>query len=189
MTRQLSKLPGLGNKSASRIAFHLLNMTGPEVDDLVRSISELKKNIVRCSVCGGVSDSEVCTFCSDGKRDRNTICIVEDARDIFAIESSLGFNGVYHVLGGLISPLDGIGPDELNLAALLERCREDKPSEIIFALNTTVEGEATILYISDLIESMGVKMTRIAHGLPVGSDLEFVDSATIAKSLEGRVKI
>ncbi len=188
-TRELVKLPGLGSRSASRIAFHLLNLPSSEVEELIRTISDLKNNIVRCSVCGGISDSDVCPLCTDSSRNSDMICVVEDARDIFAIEGASVFNGVYHVLGGLISPLDGIGPDEINVKGLIERCRNSKPQEIIFALNSTIEGEATTLYVSDILETLGVRVTRIAQGLPVGSDLEFVDGATIARSIEGRVRI
>jgi len=188
-TRQLVKLPGLGSRSASRIAFHLLNMPDSEVHDLLKAISDLKDNIVKCDVCGGISDSQICPLCSDMSRKSGIICVVEDARDVFAIENSSGFHGVYHVLGGLISPLDGVGPDDINIDGLIKRCGSDKPAEVMLALNSTIEGEATTLYISELVSALGVPVTRIAQGLPVGSDLEYVDGATIARSIEGRVKV
>lgn len=189
VTRELSRLPGIGGKSASRIAFHMLAMDRSSVERLVSSIIELKDNITTCSVCGGISDGETCSICSDTGREKGILCVVEGARDIFTIEASGGFRGLYHVLGGLISPLDGIGPDDLNMASLVKRCGSDRPDEVILALNPTIEGDATTLYIAGLLVPLGLKVTRIAHGLPVGSDLEFADSATVAKSIEGRVRI
>ncbi len=189
VTRELSKLPGIGGRSASRIAFHMLSMDRAAVDRLVASILELKDNITTCSVCGGISDSDVCSICSDQGRDRSLLCVVEGPRDVFTVEASAGFRGYYHILGGLISPLDGIGPDDLNMASLVKRCASMKPEEVILALNPTIEGDATTLYIAGLLVSPALKVTRIAHGLPVGSDLEFADSATVAKSIQGRVRI
>ncbi len=171
------------------MAFHLLNMPDYEVENLAKSLLDLKQNIVRCSECGGISDSELCPFCSDYSRERGLICVVGDVGDVFAIESSSGFRGLYHVLGGLISPLDGVGPDDINVKGLVERCSGDSVSEVIFALNSTIEGEATTLYVSDLLKPLGVGVSRIARGLPMGTDLEFADSATIASSIEGRVKV
>ena len=188
-TRELSKLPGIGGKSASRIAFYMLGMDRTSVERLVSSIIELKDNITTCSVCGGISDGDVCAICSDPVRDSSILCVVEGARDIFTIEASGEFRGFYHVLGGLISPLDGIGPDDLNIQPLIKRCGTKKPDEVILALNPTIEGDATTLYLAGLLSPLGLKVTRIAHGLPVGSDLEFADSATVAKSIEGRVRI
>ncbi|HOP63455.1 MAG TPA: recombination mediator RecR [Spirochaetota bacterium] len=189
VTREFSKLPGIGHKSASRIAFHLLKLGSGEIDALLRSITELKENIRFCDICGGISDSEICSICSDSGRLKDIICVVEGARDILTIEAAGGYNGVYHVLSGLISPLDGVGPDDLNISSLISRCGSSNPTEIIMALSPTIEGDATTLYLASLITPLGINVTRIAHGLPVGSDLEYVDSATIAKSLEGRVKI
>lgn len=189
VTRELTKLPGIGGKSASRIAFYMLGMDRTSVERLVSSIIELKDNITTCSVCGGISDSDVCAICSDPVRDSSLLCVVESARDIFTIEASGEFRGLYHVLGGLISPLDGIGPDDLNIPSLIKRCGSKKPDEVILALNPTIEGDATTLYLAGLLSPLGLKVTRIAHGLPVGSDLEFADSATVAKSIEGRVRI
>lgn len=189
VTTELSRLPGIGGKSAARIAFYMLGMERRAVEKLVLSIIELKDNIKTCSVCGGISDSEVCSICSDSGRDRSILCVVESARDIFTIEASGEFKGVYHVLGGLISPLDGIGPGDLNVATLVKLCGEKPPEEVILALNPTIEGDATTLYIAGLLTPSGLKVTRIAHGLPVGSDLEYADSATVAKSIEGRIRI
>ncbi len=189
VTREFSKLPGIGNKSASRIAFYLLKIGRGEVDTLTRSITELIDNIRFCAICGGISDNEVCSICSDSGREKDLLCVVESARDVLTIEAAGGFNGLYHVLSGLISPLDGVGPEDLNINSLIKRCSSDAPSEIIMALSPTIEGDATILYLASIITPMGINITRIAHGLPVGSDLEYADSATILKSLEGRVKI
>lgn len=189
VTREFSKLPGIGNKSASRIAFHLLKLGKGDIDTFIRSITDLKENIRFCGICGGISDSEICSICTDSGRDKGAICVVEGARDILTIEAAGGYYGLYHVLSGLISPLDGVGPDDLNINSLMKRCGSSKPSEIIMALSPTIEGDATTLYLASLITPMGISVTRIAHGLPVGSDLEYVDSATIAKSMEGRVRI
>jgi recombination protein RecR len=186
---ELSGLPGIGRKSASRLAFHILNMEEENARRLVRSIIELKENIVTCGICGGISDSDTCSICIDDKRERETVCVVENARDVLTIESTGEYRGLYHVLGGILSPLDGIGPEDLNIRSLLERCSGDIIREVILALNPTVEGDATSLYISDILKSTGVLVTRIAHGLPVGADLEYTDSATIIKSINGRVKI
>ncbi len=171
------------------MAFHLLNMPLYEVENLANALLDLKQNILRCSQCGGISDREVCPFCSDHSRDSGLICVVGDVGDVFAIEASSGFHGLYHVLGGLISPLDGVGPDDINVKSLIERCSRNDMNEVIFALNSTIEGEATTLYISDLLRPLGIKVSRIARGLPMGTDLEFADSATIASSIEGRVKV
>jgi len=189
VTRELAKLPGIGHKSASRIAFHLLKMPRPEVENIASSMIDLKNNIRTCVECGGISDTEVCSLCADPGRDRGTLCVVEGARDVLNIEASGEFRGLYHVLSGLISPLDGIGPEDLNIRTLINKCGAGGLYEIIMALSPTIEGDATTLYLASLILPFGIKVTRIAHGLPVGSDLEYVDSATIAKSIEGRVRI
>lgn len=189
LTRELSRLPGIGHKSASRIAFHLLKIERSDVESLASSMLDMKKYIKTCSVCGGISDTDTCSLCIDPSRDAFTLCVVESARDILNIESSGEYKGKYHVLSGLISPLDGIGPDDLNIGPLVRRCGTGNISEVILALSPTIEGDATTLYLAGLISPFNVNVTRIALGLPVGSDLEYVDSATIAKSIEGRVKI
>ncbi len=189
VTRELSKLPGIGGKSASRIAFHLLKMGKGDVERIAAALVDLKNNIKTCSACGGISDSELCPICTDPGREKGIICVVEGARDVLNIEGSGEFKGLYHVLSGLISPLDGVGPEDLNIPALVKKCSSGGLEEVIMALSPTIEGDATTLYIASLISNFGVKVTRIAHGLPVGSDLEYVDSVTIAKSIEGRVKI
>ena len=189
LTRKFSKLPGIGPKSASRIAFHILGMPREDVESLARAMVELKQNIFTCSQCGGISDGEVCSICLDSGRDRGLICAVEDAKDAITIEGTGEYRGLYHVTAGLISPLDGIGPDDLNIRPLLDKCRGGSVREVILALNPSVEGDATALYVARLLHPLGVAVTRIAHGLPVGADLEFADIATIVRSIEGRVKI
>ena len=187
LTREFSRLPGIGVKSASRLAFHILKMSHDDVSNLVRAMLEVKEHITACRICGGIADSDVCSICSDRDRDSHTICIVENARDVLTIEGTGEFHGLYHVLMGVISPLDGIGPDELNISSLLDRYAAKPVQEMILALNPTVEGDATALYLAGILMPLGVRVTRIAHGLPVGSDLEFADSATIVKSFRGRV--
>jgi recombination protein RecR len=187
LIKEFMRLPGIGARSASRLAFHLLKMRGEEVESMTRAMLELKKNIVTCRVCGGISDGEVCSICSDPGRDGHLLCVVESARDVLTLEGTGGFRGYYHVLMGVISPLDGIGPEELNIPCLVGRCAG--LDEVILALSPTIEGDATALYLARLLEPAGVTVSRIAHGLPVGSDLEFADSATIIKSLEGRVRM
>jgi recombination protein RecR len=185
---ELSKLPGIGSKSASRIAFFLLKTPKANVDALVGAINQLKDNIRYCEKCGGISDETVCSVCSDYERDQTTLCVVEEPEDMLSIEKSGAFNGLYHVLGGVISPLDGVGPEELSINKLVERCKGGI-KEVIIATNPTIEGDATALYIASLLKPLHIKVMRIAHGLPVGSDLEFVDAPTLAKSITGRREI
>lgn len=185
---ELSKLPGIGSKSASRIAFYFLKTSLGNVESLVDAIARLKNNIRYCSQCGGISDDIFCTVCSDEHRDRDVFCVVEEPEDMLSIEKSGAFNGLYHVLGGAISPLDGVGPEDLSLNRLVERCTNGV-REVIIATNPTIEGDATALYIASLLKPIGIKVMRIAHGLPVGSDLEFVDAPTLAKSITGRREI
>ena len=189
LVKEFTRLPGIGPKSASRLAFHVLKMRSEDVKSLAGALLDLKENIVRCSVCGGISDSGTCSICEDRNRDVSLLCVVENARDVITIESAGGFGGYYHVLGGLISPLDGIGPDELNIRELVKRCADDAPVEIILALNPTIEGDATALYLAGIIAPMNITVSRIARGLPVGADLEYADSATIVKSIEGRIRM
>lgn len=185
---ELSKLPGIGLKSASRIAFFLLKTSKANVDALIGSINQLKDNMRYCEECGGISDEAVCSVCSDYERDQSILCVVEEPEDMLSIEKSGAFNGLYHVLGGVISPLDGVGPEELSINKLVERCRNGI-KEVIIATNPTIEGDATALYIASLLKPLHIKVMRIAHGLPVGSDLEFVDAPTLAKSITGRREI
>lgn len=189
LIREFSKLPGIGPKSAARLAFYILKLPLSEVERLSKAVLELKQNITFCKKCGGISDSDICSICQDVNRERDIICVVEEARDILTIESSRGYNGVYHVLKGVISPLDGIGPEDLNIPSFIERCSDENIKEVIIATNPTIEGDATTLYIARELKPLGIKVMRIAHGLPVGSNLEFADSATIIKSMEGRVEV
>ncbi|MEW6528086.1 MAG: recombination mediator RecR [Spirochaetota bacterium] len=182
---ELSKLPGIGSKSASRIAFFLLKTPKANVDALIGAINQLKDNIRYCEECGGISDEALCSVCSDNERDKTILCVVEEPEDMLSIEKSGAFNGLYHVLGGVISPLDGVGPEELSINKLVERCKSGI-KEVIIATNPTIEGDATALYIASLLKPLNIKVMRIAHGLPVGSDLEFVDAPTLAKSITGR---
>ncbi|MCU0822601.1 MAG: recombination mediator RecR [Spirochaetes bacterium] len=189
LIREFTRLPGIGPKSASRLAFHILKASEEEVERLTGAISELKKNISFCNICGGISDGQVCAICSDDSRDKCVICVVEEAKDILTIEKSMEYRGLYHVLKGVISPLDGIGPEDLNIVSFLNRCRDGTIKEIVIATNPTIEGDATTLYLARILKPLGIKVMRIAHGLPAGSNLEFADSATIAKSLAGRIEI
>lgn len=187
--RQLSRLPGIGPKSASRIAFHILKMPLESVQSLARGLVELRSSISACSVCGSISEGDLCAVCGDSGRDRSTICVVEDGKDVLTIERTGEYKGLYHVLGGLISPLDGIGPEDLNIGKLLDRLNGGAVREVILATNPTVEGDATSLYLARLVKPRNVRVMRIAHGLPVGGDLEYADAMTIAKSLAGRTEL
>lgn len=186
---KLTRLPGIGPKSASRLAFHLLGMQAEEVESLARAMIDLKRHIRACAVCGGIAEADICSICADDSRDHGQICVVESAKDIITIEATGAHHGVYHVLGGLISPLDGIGPDDLAVSSLVAKCSDAVVGEVILALNPSVEGDATAMYIARLLRPFSITVSRIAHGLPVGADLEFADTATIIKSIEGRVKL
>jgi recombination protein RecR len=171
------------------LRFFFLKRSKSEIDSFIRAIDEVRLNIVTCKICGGISDTEICSICGDSLRDHSTICVVENAKDVLTLESASKFQGLYHVLMGVISPLDGIGPEELNIRPLVQRCQSPNVVEVVLALNPSIEGDATSLYLSGLIKPLNTKVTRIAHGLPVGSDLDFIDSATIIKSFEGRVML
>ncbi len=186
LIRELSRLPGIGPKSASRAAFHILEMGDDDVERIIDSIEKVKNNVHECSECGGISDNSICSICSDPKRDASIICVVEHKKDILTIERSGSFSGLYHVLGGVISPLDGIGPEELHISRLHQRCSSGNVSEIVMATNPTVEGDATTLYIADLLKEYNIRIMRLARGLPVGADIDFADIATIAKSFSDR---
>ncbi len=180
-----AKLPGIGPKSAARLAYRIIEMDPAEVKQFAQDMYAARLAVRYCSVCGNLTDKEICPICADEKRDHQTICVVKDARDVMAIERGREYRGVYHVLGGVISPLDGIGPDDLRIKELLDRVRKE-PKEIILATNPDVKGEATAVYIHQLLAPLGVKVTRIAHGVPVGGELEYADDVTLMKSLEGR---
>lgn len=189
LINEFSKLPGIGRKTAQRLAFHVINMDIKDVTGLSKALVDVKNEIKYCSVCCNISDSEVCPICANRHRDPSTICVVEDPRDVAAMERTKDYSGRYHVLNGVISPMDGIGPDMLNIKELISRLGDGSVKEIIMATNPTIEGEATAMYISRLVKPMGIKVTRIAHGLPVGGDLEYADDVTISKALEGRREI
>ena len=189
LINEFSKLPGIGRKTAQRLAFYVINMNPDDVMGLSKALVDVKNQINYCQVCCNISDSKVCNICSNNHRDPSTICVVEDPRDVAAMERTKDFNGRYHVLNGVISPVDGVGPESLNIKQLISRLGDGVVKEIIMATNPTIEGEATAMYISRLVKPMGIKVTRIAHGLPVGGDLEYADDVTISKALEGRREI
>lgn len=184
----LAQLPGIGRKSAGRLAFHILKARREEALELAEAIRDIKDKVGFCSRCNNITEEDPCYICTDPKRDNSVICVVEEAMDLAALEKSECYRGVYHVLGGRISPLDGLGPDDLKIKELLGRLGDDT-KEIIIATNPNVEGEATALYLAKLLKPMGVKITRIARGLPVGSDLEYADGVTLSRALEGRREI
>jgi recombination protein RecR len=183
---ELGRLPGIGPKSAQRIAFHLLKVEMADAERLARAITELKARVHFCTVCHNVADGELCQYCRDPRRDPGLICVVEEPRDLAAIERTHEFKGRYHVLGAAISPIDGIGPDDLNIRDLLARIPDDKVTEVILATNPNVEGEATAMYLARLLGPLGVRVTRIASGLPVGGDLEYADEITLGRAFVGR---
>lgn len=186
LIKELSKLPGIGEKTAQRLAFHILKSPNQKAEKLAEAILEVKKSITYCSVCCNIAEEDPCKVCSDPGRDHSLICVVEEPNDVFAIEKTKGYNGVYHVLLGALSPLDGIGPEDLKIKELLSRLEENRVKEIIIATNLSMEGEATSMYLAKLIKPLGIKVTRIAHGLPVGGDLVYADEVTLGKSIEGR---
>lgn len=186
---ELSKLPGVGNKTAQRLAFHILKMSSGDVEQLSSSITNAKRNIKQCKICCNITDSDICNICGNTKRDSSMICVVEDPKDVVAMEKTREFKGLYHVLNGAISPMEGIGPEEIRIKELLKRVADNEIKEIILATNPNIEGEATAMYISRLLKPVGIKVTRIAHGVPVGGDLEYADEVTLMKALEGRREI
>ena len=187
---ELTRLPGLGRKSAQRIAFHLLRISPEEAGRLTRAITDLKERVQDCNICGNVTETQPCALCDDPRRDSSLLCVVEQAMDVLAIERTGEFRGRYHVLKGALSPVDGIGPEQLRLTELLDRVREGAVQELIVATNPTAQGEATALYIARLLQSGApVKVTRIARGVPMGSDLEFSDQITLARAITGRKEI
>ena len=186
LIQSFEKLPSIGNKTAARLAFYILNASEEETNEFVSSIVNAKKNLRYCSKCYNISDTDPCTICGNAKRDQSSICVVEDVRDIIAMERTHEFKGVYHVLHGSISPMNGIGPEDIKIKELLARLMDGQVKEVILATNPRVEGEATAMYLSKLIKPLGVSVTRIAHGIPVGGDLEYTDEITLTKALEGR---
>lgn len=183
---QLRRLPGVGSKTAMRLAYHVIDMPAEEVGQLAAALKGAKEQIHYCSRCYNLTDGDVCDICADATRDSFTICVVEQPQDIAAMERSHGYHGLYHVLHGVLSPLDGIGPDRLRVKELLQRLQREAVSEIIIATNSDVEGEATATYLAQLLKPIGISVSRIAHGLPMGGDLEYADEITLSKALENR---
>ncbi|MDO4176815.1 MAG: recombination mediator RecR [Bacillota bacterium] len=186
LINELGKLPGIGGKTAQRLALHILSMSDEDAFALSDAIREAKSEMTFCSVCGNLTDKDPCAICSDEKRDRSILCVVESPKDVIAMEKIREFHGYYHVLHGVISPMDDKGPDDINLKSLITRLQDDRIKELIIATNPTIEGEATAVYIARLIKPSGIKVSRIAHGIPVGGDLEYADEVTLLKAIEGR---
>ena len=184
---ELSRLPGIGRKTAQRLAFHFLNSDNELSHSLSQSLLDIKMKIINCSICHGITEEDPCKICNDPRKNNSLICVVENAYDIFIFEKTNSFSGKYHVLGGALSPLDGIGPDDLNIESLLNRIEND--IEVVIATNPSVEGETTALYLSKILGQKGANVTKLARGVPVGSDLEYVDDATLIRAMEGRVSV
>jgi len=183
------RLPGIGYKTAVRLAFHVVDMPKPDAEAFATAIIGAKKEIRLCSVCQNISEKEVCDICSSSSRDKSIICVAESSKDVAAIEKIRDYNGLYHVLGGLISPINGVTPDKLKIKELLSRLSDDTVKEIIIATNPNIEGEATAMYISKLIKPLGVKVTRLAYGIPAGGELEYTDEITLSRAIEGRQEL
>ncbi len=186
LVEELQRLPGIGRKTAQRLAFHLLRQPTAEAERLAQAILDAKQNLRTCSVCHNITEQDPCGFCSSSTRNHKQICVVESAQDILNVERTRSYQGLYHVLGGVLSPLQGTGPDQLNIKSLLERLKGDSVEEIIVATNPNAEGEATALYLSKLIKPLGIRITRLAMGLPAGGELEYADQITMTRALEGR---
>jgi recombination protein RecR len=190
LVEELTKLPGVGRKTAERYALYIINkLNSEEALEISKSIEKAKTNIKRCSKCGNLTDLDICDICLDSKRDQSIILVVENAKDVFSIEKSNEFNGLYHVLHGALSPVNGIGPEELNLSNLWDRIADDKVKEVIIATSSTPEGETTALYIKRVLENLDILVTRIGYGVPVGLNLEYADDLTLSKAIENRKKI
>lgn len=183
---EFSKLPGIGAKTAQRLAFYILNAPPEAAQGLARALVEVRQSVKRCAICCNLTDQDTCSVCQDPTRNSKIICVVEDPRDVIAMEKARGFRGQYHVLHGAISPMEGVGPENLTIKQLLGRLQSGEVQEVILAANSDVEGETTALYLARLLKPLGVRVTRIAHGIPVGSDLEYADAMTLNKALEGR---
>ncbi|MCS7230079.1 MAG: recombination mediator RecR [Candidatus Kryptonium sp.] len=189
LIEELTKFPGIGRKTAQRLALYILKQPKEEVEKLVKAIIDVKEKIRYCSICYNITETDPCPICSSPKRDKTTICVVEEPMDVLAIEKTNEYNGLYHVLGGVLNPLEGIGPDDLKIKELIQRVSSGGINEVIIALNPSVEGETTSIYIANLIKSFGVKVTRIARGLPIGTALEYADTATIVRAIENRTSM
>lgn len=186
---ELGRLPGIGPKSAQRIAFHLLDADKDEVQQLVEAITTVKTSVSFCVICGNVTEQEECAICRDARRDRSVICVVEESKDVMAIERTRSYRGLYHVLGGAISPLQGVGPDQLRIRELMTRLSDETVQEIVLAMDPNLEGEATSTYLTRMLKTLGIRVTRLASGLPVGGDLEYADEVTLGRAFEGRTVV
>ena len=186
LSTQLSRLPGIGQKTAQRLAYHILGVPESQATELAEAILNARRNVHNCPICGTYTDVEPCAICSDEQRDGSTICVVCEARDVTAMEKTREYRGKYHVLHGVLSPMDGVGPNDIRINELLQRVKDGSVREVILATNPDVEGEATASYIARLLKPMGITCTRIAHGIPIGGNLEYTDEVTLAKALEGR---
>ena len=186
LVSEFEKLPGIGPKSAQRLAFHVLRISEEEARSLADAIADVKQQIKLCPVCHSFTDQERCHICSDAKRDGSVVCVVSEPRDVVAMEKTNEFRGLYHVLGGVISPMDGVGPDMLKIRELVDRANEGEIKEVVLATNPTIEGDTTAMYIAGLLKPLGVKVTRIAHGMPVGGDMDYADQATLIQALQWR---
>lgn len=184
LVNAFSKLPGIGGKTALRLAYHIISAPQEDVDELINALAEVKQKIKYCSCCGNFSENDLCDICKDSRRDNSVICVVKDPRDVIAMEKTGSFKGVYHVLHGTISPIDNVGPDDIRIKELLARL--NNVQEIILATNPDVEGDATAVYIARLLKPFNIKTTRIAHGIPIGGDLEYIDEVTLSKAIDGR---
>jgi len=180
------KMPGVGNKSAVRMAYYVLSMSDEDIEDMTKTILDAKEKICYCTICQNTTEQEICEICQSSKRDKSIICVVEQPKDVVALEKTREYYGTYHVLHGCISPMDGIGPEDIKIKELLERAADEEVKEVILAISPNVEGDATSMYISRLLKPFGIKITRIAYGIPVGGDLEYADQVTLAKAIEGR---
>lgn len=189
LIEEFERLPGIGHKTAQRLAFHVLDMPLEKVIKFSNVLRDAKEKIKHCSVCSNLTEGELCSLCSNAAREESVICVVQEPKDVIAMEKTREFKGLYHVLHGAISPMDGIGPEDIKIKELLERIKSTDVKEIILATNPNVEGEATAMYISKILKPLGIKATRIAYGIPIGGDLEYADEVTIAKALEGRREI
>jgi len=189
LVEEFEKLPSIGHKTAVRLAFHILNSSLDDAEKFANAIVDARKNLKYCSVCNNITDADPCPICANAKRDKEIICVVEDVRDIVPIERTHEYNGVYHVLHGVISPVNGIGPNDIKIKELITRIGNGEVKELILATNPNVEGEATAMYISKLVKPFNIKTSRIAHGVPIGGDLEYTDEVTLAKALENRVQL
>ena len=188
LINQFSKLPGIGTKTATRLAFHIVEMDEQEVEAFAKAMYYARKKVRYCSVCGSLAETDPCDICTDAKRDQSVICVVSDIKDVLAIERTHEYNGLYHVLHGVIAPIEGIGPDDIRIKELIQRLNDGTVKEVILATNPDVQGEATASYISRLLRPMDIRVTRIAHGVPIGGDLEYTDEVTLMRAIEGRTE-